>query len=577
MTNIGRLLNSLLAQERVQKAKEERPQERYARIDIALDDVDYVGTDIEIHITGDYVGRIKYDGSATGCYFKLNNRHSGRIYAGEFRRTYAEFNRIYLTNPSSQAGKHLILVIGGAFSGEIEPSSGGKTGIQDSGGTDIDPAQAYCEDAAHNSGDKGVQILAVRKSTPIDLSSADGDYEPLQIDEGNLWVKTEIDAGGELQEIKEDLEAIQTLQGIDGMGDLQKVKEELEKILLDTAAIELLQGIDGGGELQKIKEELEKILLDTAAIELLQGIDGGGDLQKVKEELEAISTLQGVDGTGDLQKVKEELEKILLDTAAIELLQGIDGGGDLQQVKEELEAILTLFGLATHEEDTAHATTDLGVQILAVRKSTPIDLSSADGDYEPLQIDEGNLWVKTEIDAGGELQEIKEDLEAIQTLQGIDGLGDLQKVKEELEKVNTDLAALEVLQGVDGAGDLQNIKEDLEAIQTLQGIDGAGDLQKVKEAVEVGTLIAGTKSFDIANGEVNFDAQAVARHIDIIVSDMGDATWIVIGTTGTPTIGVKLTAVGQGIQHLPISNANLVKMDTDATSGNDVTVAYIGV
>ena len=127
--NIGRILNSILAQERTGKAEEEREQERYARIVIPLDKTEFVGTDIELHLKGDYIGRIKYDGSPTGCYFRLNNRHSGRIYAGEFRRTYIEYDRVYLTNPSSQTGKELILTVGEAFSSEIEPSSGSWTGI----------------------------------------------------------------------------------------------------------------------------------------------------------------------------------------------------------------------------------------------------------------------------------------------------------------------------------------------------------------------------------------------------------------------------------------------------------------
>lgn len=45
------------------------------------------------------------------------------------------------------------------------------------------------EDAAHASGDAGVQMLAVRKATPTDLSGTDGDYEPLQLDEGRLHVR----------------------------------------------------------------------------------------------------------------------------------------------------------------------------------------------------------------------------------------------------------------------------------------------------------------------------------------------------------------------------------------------------
>lgn len=51
---------------------------------------------------------------------------------------------------------------------------------------------AKAEDAAHASGDVGVMALGVRKATPADLSGTDGDYEPLQVDNGKLWVQ----AGG---------------------------------------------------------------------------------------------------------------------------------------------------------------------------------------------------------------------------------------------------------------------------------------------------------------------------------------------------------------------------------------------
>ncbi|MFD4554413.1 hypothetical protein ACFWP5_08795 [Streptomyces sp. NPDC058469] len=47
------------------------------------------------------------------------------------------------------------------------------------------------EDAAHTSGDVGTMALAVRESTPTDLSAGntDGDYEPLQVGrDGGLWV-----------------------------------------------------------------------------------------------------------------------------------------------------------------------------------------------------------------------------------------------------------------------------------------------------------------------------------------------------------------------------------------------------
>jgi hypothetical protein len=45
------------------------------------------------------------------------------------------------------------------------------------------------EDAAHTSADVGVMSLGVRKATPTDLASADGDYEPFQVGAtGALWV-----------------------------------------------------------------------------------------------------------------------------------------------------------------------------------------------------------------------------------------------------------------------------------------------------------------------------------------------------------------------------------------------------
>lgn len=48
------------------------------------------------------------------------------------------------------------------------------------------------EDAASASGDPGVQLLAVRADTPANKSSADSDYEPLQVSSGRLWTSTTV-------------------------------------------------------------------------------------------------------------------------------------------------------------------------------------------------------------------------------------------------------------------------------------------------------------------------------------------------------------------------------------------------
>lgn len=48
--------------------------------------------------------------------------------------------------------------------------------------------RVLAEDAAHTSGDTGIMALAVRQATPANLSGTDGDYEPLRVDNGRLWV-----------------------------------------------------------------------------------------------------------------------------------------------------------------------------------------------------------------------------------------------------------------------------------------------------------------------------------------------------------------------------------------------------
>lgn len=45
------------------------------------------------------------------------------------------------------------------------------------------------EDSAHVSADPGVQMLAVRTDTPATRTDTDGDYEPLQMSGGLLWVR----------------------------------------------------------------------------------------------------------------------------------------------------------------------------------------------------------------------------------------------------------------------------------------------------------------------------------------------------------------------------------------------------
>ena len=138
------ILEILGIEQKIKQAKKESPDERYARVTIPLDNPEYIGKDIWIPIDGDYLAKIKYNGSAEGCYFKFGTKRSSKIYASEFRKRHTPFITfpgIWLTNPVSQAGKEFIVFVGGAFAGEIEPSTGIKTGLTSSDGVDINPAQ----------------------------------------------------------------------------------------------------------------------------------------------------------------------------------------------------------------------------------------------------------------------------------------------------------------------------------------------------------------------------------------------------------------------------------------------------
>ena len=119
--------------------------------------------------------------------------------------------------------------------------------------------------------------------------------------------------------------------------------------------------------------------------------DDGNVADVTSNRLDVNAFLSTTDNTV-LDNIKSALDTIKVDTEAIETA---------------VEGTLTTTGTITSivpgtgalnlgkQEDAAHSSGDLGVQMLAVRKGTPADLSNADGDYEPLQLDEGRLWAST--------------------------------------------------------------------------------------------------------------------------------------------------------------------------------------
>ena len=166
-------IDMLRGEARLQKTEQERVTERYSRIVI---DLGTERTDEEIHITGDYLAVAKMNATASTTFFKLNHRNSRQIYPSEIEKLYATYKKIYLTN-AAEAGKELILYVGGALSGEIKVQTG-KVSLKNASGTDINPAtEETLSTIATNQFDASVDTMMLRfngtpYSTPITSTNA---------------------------------------------------------------------------------------------------------------------------------------------------------------------------------------------------------------------------------------------------------------------------------------------------------------------------------------------------------------------------------------------------------------------
>jgi hypothetical protein len=111
---------------------------------------------------------------------------------GSLRVTIASDNTAFAVN-AAQSGTWNINNV----SGTVSLPTGAATSANQA--TEIASLQALdnipqTEDTASASGDSGVTVFAQRASAPANTSSANGDYEPLQVNGGRLWVSATVDA-----------------------------------------------------------------------------------------------------------------------------------------------------------------------------------------------------------------------------------------------------------------------------------------------------------------------------------------------------------------------------------------------
>jgi hypothetical protein len=98
----------LLRAEAKAKKAGEPVKEQYGRISI---DLSTARTDEELHISGNQITIALCDGGATTTYFKLNSKHSRKLYPHEITKVLGNFGGVYLTN-AAESGKTLTIYLG---------------------------------------------------------------------------------------------------------------------------------------------------------------------------------------------------------------------------------------------------------------------------------------------------------------------------------------------------------------------------------------------------------------------------------------------------------------------------------
>jgi hypothetical protein len=245
-------------------------------------------------------------------------------------------------------------------SGELQVDVGSIT--PGTGATDLGKAIQ----SAQGTTDTGVAALVVRNDTLADLSGADGDYSPLQVNAtGALYTSlaTSLPAGSNA------IGKLAANSGVD-IGDVDVTS--LPSIPAGTNSIGTV--ILGAG---------------TAAIGKLTA-NSGVDIGDV--DVTSLPSLPA--GTNAIGKLVANSGVDIGDVDVTSIIPGVGA---------------TNLGKAIQ---SAQGTTDTGVPALVVRNDTLADLSGADGDYAPLQVNAaGALYVEVKTSAlpSGAATEAKQD------------------------------------------------------------------------------------------------------------------------------------------------------------------------
>lgn len=285
----------------------------------------------------------------------------------------------------------------------------------------------YDEDEPHSSGDKLTLAGAVRRDTASSGTSADGDRATINVDgSGRLWVNNSgvtqpISAASLPLPTGASTSALQTTANT-ALAAMQAVLESLTVLNLaanDPLSVAIVDG-DGtqitsfGGGTQYTEGDTDASITGTAmlwedASDTLRAVSSAKPLPISVASLPlpsgAATSAKQDTVIGHLDGVETLLGTIDADTSTlagavsgsemqVDVVGALPAGnnniGDVDVASIVPGTGATNLGKA---EDGAHSTGDVGVMALAVRQDTPGATSGADGDYEPLQVAGGRLWV----------------------------------------------------------------------------------------------------------------------------------------------------------------------------------------
>ena len=154
----------MLKMEQRSKKMGEPVKEQYGRVEI---DLSTARVDEAIHIAGNHITIAFCDGGSTTTYFKLNNKHSRKIYPAEITKVMGNFGGLYMTN-DAEVGKKLTIYIGRDIF--IFPARAEANRILKADGTTINPARDE-RHQAHTGGHIKITLANLDASEPISASS----------------------------------------------------------------------------------------------------------------------------------------------------------------------------------------------------------------------------------------------------------------------------------------------------------------------------------------------------------------------------------------------------------------------